>query len=517
MKTVRILWTDDEIEALKPHIIFLQEKGYEVETCSNGIDTVDLVRQNSYDLIFLDENMPGLSGMETLRLIRDLRNDIPIVMVTKSEEEDLMESAIGSEIADYLIKPVKPKQILLAIKKILDQRRLITEKTTTEYQQEFSKISQMISAAASHRDWAEIYRKLVFWETELERSGDPGMIEILKTQENEANNAFSKFLMCSYLGWLRPENNDKPVLSNALFSKKVFPLVKDSKPLFFILIDNLRYDQWRTIAAELTGMYRIEDEDIYYSILPTATQFSRNSIFAGLMPNKIAENMPQLWVNDDEEEGKNNYEEQLFGNQLKYKALRYKWTYNKISSSAEGRKINDKVRQMLENDINILVYNFVDMLSHARTESGVIRDLAGDERAYRSVTRSWFIHSTLFDLLKMLRTHSVRIVFSTDHGTIRVQNPVKIIGDRKTSSNLRYKMGRNLDYDPKKVFEIINPEKAMLPKTNISSRYIFALNRDYLVYQNNYSQFAAYYKDTFQHGGISMQEILLPVAMLEPI
>ncbi|HEX2975160.1 MAG TPA: PglZ domain-containing protein, partial [Bacteroidales bacterium] len=287
--------------------------------------------------------------------------------------------------------------------------------------------------------------------------------------------------------------------------------------LFFILIDNLRYDQWRTIAAELTGMYRIVDEDIYYSILPTATQFSRNSIFAGLMPNKIAENMPQLWVNDDEEEGKNNYEEQLFGNQLKYKALRYKWTYNKISSSAEGRKINDKVRQMLENDINILVYNFVDMLSHARTESGVIRDLAGDERAYRSVTRSWFIHSTLFDLLKMLRTHSVRIVFSTDHGTIRVQNPVKIIGDRKTSSNLRYKMGRNLDYDPKKVFEIINPEKAMLPKTNISSRYIFALNRDYLVYQNNYSQFAAYYKDTFQHGGISMQEILLPVAMLEPI
>ncbi|MGE5406571.1 MAG: PglZ domain-containing protein [Methanosarcina sp.] len=517
MKTVKILWTDDEIQALKPHIIFLQEKGYEVDTCSNGIDTVDLVKQNYYDLIFLDENMPGLSGMETLRLIKDLRSDIPVIMITKSEEEDLMESAIGSEITDFLIKPVKPKQVLLAIKKVLDQQRLITEKTTTGYQQDFGKISNMIATASNHNEWSELYRRIIYWESELEKSADSGMTEILKTQETEANNSFSKFIMNNYLGWMRPENTDKPVLSNALFSKKIFPFVRDSKPLFFILIDNMRYDQWRTIAAELSGLYRIIEEDIYYSILPTATQFSRNAIFAGLMPNKIAETMPQLWVNDDEEEGKNNFEEQLFGNQLRHKSLRYKWSYSKISNSSEGKKVNERIRQMLENDINILVFNFVDMLSHARTESGVIRDLAGDERAYRSVTRSWFIHSSLFELLKMLRTHPVRVVFSTDHGTIRVQNPVKIVGDRKTSSNLRYKMGRNLDYDPRKVFEVTNPEKAMLPKTNISSRYIFALNRDYLVYQNNYSQFAAYYKDTFQHGGISMQEILLPVAMLEPI
>jgi CheY-like chemotaxis protein len=517
MKTVKILWTDDEIEALKPHIIFLQEKGYELDTCSNGIDTVDLVKQNYYDLIFLDENMPGLSGIETLRLIRDFRNDIPVIMITKSEEEDLMEAAIGSEITDFLIKPVKPKQILIAIKKVLDQQRLITEKTTTEYQQDFGRISNLIASASGYSEWAELYRRITYWQTELEKAADPGMLEIIKTQETEANSSFSKFMMNNYLGWLKPENNDKPVLSNALFSKKIFPYVKDSKPLFFILIDNMRYDQWRTIAAELTGFYRIIEEDIYYSILPTATQFSRNAIFAGLMPNKIAETMPQLWINDDEEEGKNNFEEQLFASQLRHKGLRYKWSYSKISSSLEGKKVNERIRQMLENDINILVFNFVDMLSHARTESGVIRDLAGDERAYRSITRSWFIHSSLYELLKMLVNHDVRIVFSTDHGTIRVQNPVKIVGDRKTSSNLRYKMGRNLDYDPKKVFEITSPEKAMLPKTNISSRYIFALNRDYLVYQNNYSQFAAYYKDTFQHGGISMQEILLPVAMLEPI
>jgi DNA-binding response OmpR family regulator len=510
MRTIRILWTDDEIEALKPHILFLKEKGYEIDTCSNGTDTVDLVRQYQYDLIFLDENMPGLSGIETLRLIKEVRTDIPVVMITKSEEEEIMEAAIGSEIADYLIKPVKPNQVLLAIKKILDQRRLITEKTTTDYRQEFNRISNMISTASTYTDWTELYKKLVFWESELEKSTDPGMSDILKLQENEANNAFSKFMMSNYVTWLKPETVDKPVLSPALFTKKIFPQVHEHKPLFFILIDNLRYDQWKTISAELSGLYRTIEEDLYFSILPS-------SIFAGLMPSSIAELMPEYWINDDAEEGKNNFEEELFRSQLARKNLRYKWSYNKIHSSLEGRKVNDKVRSLLENDINLLVFNFVDMLSHARTESGVIRDLAGDEPAYRSLTRSWFLHSSLFELLKILADHPVKIFFSTDHGTIRVQNPVKIIGDRQTSANLRYKMGRNLSYDPKKVFELVNPEKAMLPKSNISSRYIFALNKDYLVYQNNYNHFAGYYKDTFQHGGISMQEILLPVAWIEPV
>jgi DNA-binding response OmpR family regulator len=517
MRKIKILWTDDEVEALKPHIIFLEEKGYEIDTCSNGNDTIDLVRLNQYDLIFLDENMPGLSGIETLKLIKEVRTDIPVVMITKSDEEELMEAAIGSEIADYLIKPVKPKQVLLAIKKILDQRRLITEKTTTDYRLEFTRITNMISTASTCNDWTELYKKLVFWESELEKSSDPGMSEILKMQDNEANNSFSRFMINNYLSWMKPDNVNKPILSSSLFTKKIFPHVQEKKPLFFILIDNMRYDQWKTISAELAGMYRVIEEDLYFSILPTSTQFSRNSIFAGLMPSAIAETMPQYWINDDDEEGKNNFEEELFRNQLTRKKLNYKWSYNKISNSAAGKKVNEKVRSLLENDINILVFNFVDILSHARTEIGVIRDLANDERAYRSLTRSWFINSTLFELLKTLASHQVKVVFSTDHGTIRVQNPVKIIGDRKTSSNLRYKMGRNLDYDQKRVFELKDPEKAMLPKSNISSRYIFALNKDFLVYQNNYNHYASYYKDTFQHGGISMQEIMLPFACLEPV
>jgi len=517
MRTINILWTDDEIEALKPHIIFLKEKGYEIDTCSNGNDTIDLVKQNQYDLIFLDENMPGLSGMETLKLIKEVRTDIPVVMITKSDEEEIMEAAIGSEIADYLIKPVKPKQVLLAIKKILDQRRLITEKTTTDYRQEFSRITNMISAASTFTDWTDLYKKIIFWESELEKSTDPGMAEILKLQENEANNGFSKFIINNYIDWLKPGNTNKPILSPSLFSKKIFTQTHQHKPLFFILIDNMRYDQWKAISGELSGLYRTIEEDIYFSILPTATQFSRNSIFAGLMPSTIAETMPQFWVNDDEKESKNKFEADLFQNQLNRKGLKYKWSYNKITNSQEGKKVNGKIRSLLENDINILVFNFVDILSHAGTENGVIRDLASDESAYRSLTLSWFLHSSLFELLKALASHPVKVIFSTDHGTIKVQNPIKIIGDRNTSSNLRYKMGRNLDYDPKKVFELKNPEKAMLPKSNISSRYIFALNKDFLIYQNNYNHYASYYKDTFQHGGISMQEILLPIVTSEPV
>ena len=517
MRKIKLLWTDDEIEALKPHILFLEEKGYEIDVCSNGNDTIDLVRQNSYDLIFLDENMPGLSGIETLRLIREIKSDIPVVMITKSEEEDLMETAIGSEIADFLIKPVKPKQILLAIKKILDQKRLVTEQTTTDYRVEFNRIGSMISSASTAADWTDLYRKLVFWESELEKSEDPGMSEILKMQENEANNSFSKFVARNYTSWFDPKNEGTPLLSPSLFSKKIFPHISSQKPLFLILIDNMRYDQWKTISSQLSGLYRVIEDDIYFSILPTSTQFSRNAIFAGMMPSEISRIMPQFWINDDEEIGKNIYEEDLFRKQITRKGLNIKWSYNKISGSPQGKKLNEKIRSLLENDLNILVFNFVDILSHARTEIGLIRDLAEDEPAFRSLTRSWFIHSSLFEMLKILATHRVKIIFSTDHGTIRVQNPVKVIGDKKTSANLRYKMGRNLDYNPSQVFELKDPGKAFLPRTNISSKYIFAMNKDFLVYQNNFNHYAAYYKNTFQHGGISMQEMMIPVACLEPV
>lgn len=517
MRKIKILWTDDEVEVLKPHILFLREKGFEVDTCSNGRDTLDLVRQNLYDLIFLDENMPGLSGIETLRLVKEIRTDIPVVMITKSEEEEIMKAAIGSEIADYLIKPVKPNQIILVIMKILEHKRLITEKTTTDYRLEFNRIGSLISSASTCTEWIDLYKRLVFWEFELEKSFDPGMAEILKMQENEANISFARFITRNYLTWLERKTPENPVLSPDLFSERIFPFIDSTRPLFFILVDNLRFDHWKTISAELAGIYRIVDDDIYFSILPTTTQYSRNAIFAGMMPSQIAGSMPHLWVDEGEDEGKNNFEKELFSNQLKRKGLNFKWSYSKISTLTEGKKINEKINLMLDNDLNILVFNFVDILSHARTDNSLIRDLAEDESAYRSLVRSWFLHSSLFEMLKILSSHNIKIIVSTDHGSVKIQNPVKVIGDKNTSTNIRYKAGRNLSYEPDQVFELRNPEKAMLPKTNISSKYIFATNKDFLLFPKNFNYYAGYFRNTFQHGGISLQEMLLPVTFIEPV
>lgn len=515
MRKIRILWTDDEIEILQPHIIFLTEKGYEVETCTNGNDTVDLVRTNNYDIIFLDEHMPGMSGIDTLKLIKQIRPAVPVVMITKSEEEDIMDDAIGAHIADYLIKPVKPKQILLCLKKNTDSLRIVTEKTTSDYRGEFNRIRQLISEADSHAKWADIYTKLVYWDIQLDKTTDANLRDIFLMQEQEANSAFSRFVSSSYISWLAG-GDDKPLMSPALMKEKVFPYLDKANKVFFILIDNLRYDHWKIIAEELTPMYRITGESVYYSILPTATQYSRNAVFSGLMPAEIQKNYPDMWVYDDEDEGKNQNEEALLEKQLRRLSLDIRCKYHKISNNAAGRKINENLSDLLMYDLNVLVYNFVDLISHARTEIELIRDLAGDESAYRSLTHSWFIHSPLYDLLKYLSTEKVRVIISTDHGTVRVNNPVKVTGDRKTSTNLRYKLGRNLDYPPSQVFELTDPVRAGLPKSNISSRYIFARNYDFLVYPNNYNHFVKYFRNTFQHGGISMQEMLIPVVSLEP-
>jgi len=515
MRKIRILWTDDEIEILQPHIIFLKEKGYEVETCTNGNDTIDLVGANNYDIVFLDEHMPGMSGIDTLKQIKQIRPTVPVVMITKSEEEDIMEDAIGSQIADYLIKPVKPNQILLCLKKNTDSQRLVTEKTTSDYQGDFSKIRQMIGEADNWLNWIDIYRKLVYWDIQLDKASDINLRKIFIMQEQEANSEFSKFVSSNYLSWLRSESG-KPLLSPSLMKEKVFPNLGRNDTLFFLLIDNLRYDQWKIISEELTPIYRILEDSVYYSILPSATQYSRNSLFSGLMPLDIQKQHPGLWIYDDEEEGKNQYESELLEKQLARLSIDIKWKYHKISSNAAGIRVNETLPGMLSMDLNVLVYNFVDLISHARTEIDIIRDLANDESAYRTLTHSWFVHSPLYELLKKLSAEKVKIIISTDHGTIKVTNPVKVTGDRSTSPNLRYKLGRNLDYRASDVFDLADPVMAGLPKTNISSRYIFARNYDFLVYPNNYNYYAKYYRNTFQHGGISMQELLIPVITLEP-
>ena len=511
MRNDLIRWADDEIDLLKPHILFLKQKGYEVVTVSNGRDALEQCEKEHFDLIILDENMPGLSGLETLSRIKEISPEVPVIMITKSEEENIMNQAIGNKIADYLIKPVNPNQILLSIKKNLYRREIISENTTSNYQQEFNRIGMQINEASHWEDWCEIYKRLVFWELELTQA-DSNMADLLKMQKVEANSAFVKYVKKNYERWVTTE--DHPLLSYELFKNRVFPLLDGGERVFVILIDNFRLDQWKVVKPILSEYFTF-DEELYFSILPTATQYARNAIFSGLMPDRIAKMFPDLWVDEDEEEGKNLNEAPLIQTQLDRFRKRYTFSYNKINESQFGEKIIQNFSQLERHPLNVCVLNFIDMLSHARTESKMIRELAYTDAAYRSLTESWFRHSSALDLFKKIAEKDYTVILTTDHGTIHVDNPVKVIADRNTNTNLRYKVGKNMSYNPKQVYEIKAPERYGLPSPNVSSAYIFATNRDFLAYPNNYNYYVSYYKDTFQHGGISMEEMMVPFVTMK--
>ena len=511
MSLAKILWVDDEIESLQSQKLFLEGKGYEVNTLTNGFDAVDYVKENAVDVVLMDESMPGISGLETLAKIKEVNRAIPVVLITKNETENLMDDAIGSQISDYLIKPVNPNQVLLSIKKIIDNRRLVVEKTTTAYQQQFSQLFMALNNNPDYNDWMDIYKKLVYWELEMEKSDSPEMQEILHSQKQEANREFFKFISRHYTSWLNPKN-DAPTMSHNLLQFKVLPHVEKGIPTFFLLIDNLRFDQWKAIQPLFTENFRILEEETFYSILPTATQYCRNAIFSGLMPIDIEKQFPNEWKNDDEEGGKNLHEETFFKGLLKrLKKDNIKTSYTKIVNNHDGQQLVNNMHNLLGNDLNIIIYNFVDMLSHARTEMEVLKELAGDEISYRSITKSWFEHSPLNQALKKIADKKVNLILATDHGTVKVKTPCKVIGDKQTTANLRYKHGRNLNFDPKDVLAFKDPRQAGLPVPNINSSFIFAKEDEFLCYPNNYNHFVNYYKNTFQHGGVSMEEMIVPI------
>ena len=515
MALAKILWVDDEIESLQSQKLFLENKGYEVYTLTNGFDAVDFVKANPVDVVLLDETMPGITGIETLTKIKEVNQQLPVVMITKNETENLMDEAIGSQISDYLIKPVNPNQVWLSLKKIIDNRRLVAEKTMSAYQQQFRNLFMALNSNPDHNEWMDIYKKLVYWELEMQKSDSPEMQEVLHSQKHEANTEFFKFVSKNYVGWLDPRSTDAPIMSHTLFRFKVLPHVEKGTPTIWLVIDNLRYDQWKTIQPIFAQSFRILEEDTIYGILPTATQYSRNAIFSGQMPVDIEKNNPSQWKNDDEEGGKNLFEEEFFRGQLKrLKREDIKFSYNKILNNHEAQKLVDNVHNLLNYDLSIIVYNFVDMLSHARTEMEVLKELASDEASYRSLTESWFEHSPLHQALKKIADKKVNLILATDHGSVRVKTPCKVIGDKQTTTNLRYKHGRNLNYDAKDVLAFRDPRVVGLPVPSVNSAFIFAREDGYLCYPNNYNYYVNYYRNTFQHGGVSLEEMIIPVVRM---
>lgn len=514
MQRYSILWADDEIDLLKPHILFLEQRGYDITPVNSGSDAVEKCEERHFDAVFLDENMPGMSGLEALALIKNNKPNLPVVMITKNEEEHIMEEAIGSKIADYLIKPLNPSQILLSVKKIFDNKRLVTEKTNLNYQQEFRKISMAFMDDMNHEAWADIYKKLVYWELELDASDNNDMKDVFEAQKTEANANFAKFITRNYEKWLNDANSDKPLFSHQLMKKKVFPELKPGTPVFMMLIDNLRFDQWKVIEPVIAEYFTVEKEETYYSILPTTTAYSRNAIFSGMMPSEMAKLQPDLWVGEDEDEGKNNFEDSFLEKQIKKNNLSIKFSYHKIKNLEAGRELADSVNNLFQNDLNVIVYNFVDMLSHARTDMAMVRELAPDESAYRSITKSWFEHSPLLEIFRKIAEKNAKMIITTDHGTIRVKRPFKIVGDKAVNTNLRYKQGKNLSYEGNKVMQAPKPERLFLPKMNVSTSYVFATEDQFFAYPNNYNYYVNFYKDTFQHGGVSLEEMIIPVISL---
>lgn len=517
MNKAKILWVDDEVEFLQPHILFLKEKGYDVSTAVNADDAIDLIQHQSFDLVLLDEMMPGKDGLSTLAEIKKINPGLPIIMITKNEEESLMEDAIGAHINDYLTKPVNPSQILIAAKKILESQNISQKKITRDYAQELTKISTQLMSPLTYQDWIDIYLKLTQWDVELDSVSDKELREVIYNQRRECNVEFGKYIEKNYQQWLQ-KDSERPDLSIDIIKKFIYPELKNGKKTAFFIIDCMRLDQWLALEKYFYNYFTIQ-KNYHFSILPTATPFSRNAIFSGLFPSEIEKRYPDLWAQgEDDDFSRNRFENQMLFDQLRLLGLSLKseTRYSKILNDEEARNLEKNLTSYTDSPLLSVVLNFVDILAHSRSDLPILKEIAPDEPSYRSLTSSWFEHSAAYSIFKKLGEMGMTIYITSDHGSVRCLRGAKVLGDRETSTNLRYKYGRNLKVDPKHAIFIQNPLDYKLPRRNFNVNYIISKEDYYFVYPTNYHKYLAYYRNSFQHGGISLEEMILPVIKLQP-
>ena len=513
----KILWADDEIDLLRAHHRFLDDKGYVVTPVSNGKDAIALIAQEPFDIVLLDEMMPGLDGLSTLEQIKMIDPNVPVVMITKNEEEHLMNEAIGRRINDYLTKPVNPSQIFMACKKILDSRQIRQSQAGQNYVSKANEIREQLSGEITWQTWINVHRRLCEWDIEIARLRDAGLSQMIEDQRRECNHEFGRFIGRDYATWIA-EENDSPPLSVDVVPEFVVPYLEQGRQVFFIVVDCLRLDHWMVMEPQLAEYFNIK-RSYHYSVLPTATPFSRNAIFSGLFPNEIARKYGDIWHNADENEHSlNRNEHQYIDDQVADMGVELKpgSHYVKVLDTGEAQGLTRKVPSLKKWPLVSVVYNFLDMLVHGRAQSDLLKEMAPNEIAFRALVQTWFGNSSLFETLKAISRTDAVVVLTTDHGSVRGTRASVVHGDRDTSSNLRYKYGRNLRSEDKDALMIKDPEAYGLPSGGLGSNFVIAKEDFYFVYPTNFNQYQRQYKDSFQHGGISLEEMVLPVAIMEP-
>ncbi len=510
----RILWVDDEIELLKSHVMFLRDKGYDVQTATNGVDAVNLVKEGRFDVLLLDESMPGRGGLETMVEIKESDPALPIVMITKNEEERLMDNAIGLKIDDYLLKPVSPLQIYSACKRILDAPKIQENRLSPDYIREFNEINSLVQEDTWDA-WLRVHRRMCAWDREFDQFRNTGLEATHDDQRLNAAHHFGLFVEKHYRDWVA--SGKRPPMSLDVFPRFIAPHLLKGEKTAFILIDCVRLDQWLAIEDFLSAQFDLQ-WDFYCSILPTATPYSRNAIFSGMFPDEIARRYPDKWLERiNEDSSKNKYESYFLGEQMKKLKLdENKMRYLKIYTAAEAGDARKRVQSMMSSQFVSLVFNFVDILTHGRNQSDILQQLLPNESAFRSLMRSWFSHSALREILSDLARAKFKVVLTTDHGSILGRKAALVYGRRDTSTNLRYKFGDNLKAEERQAIITRKPAEFRLPAESGTKNYVFAKEYFYFVYPTNFREYEKAYEGSFQHGGVSLEEMILPCLTLTP-